>query len=286
MKRRRYKKSAKLSTRYLLFLICIVCLISIFVSLNLNLKGGPLKTAAEYVFVPMQKGINQIGSFLTDKADNLKTMRAVMDQNEELQAKVDELTTENSTLKLEQYELDNLRDLYKLDKKYPGYPKVAARVIGKDTGNWFDTFLIDKGKEDGIEVDMNVIAGSGLVGIVTDVGKHSATVTSIIDDTANLSCMLLSTSDNFIVSGDLQSMNEDQTIKFSMLKDDNDMAAVGDQVVTSQISDKYLQGILVGYITNINNDSNNLTKSGTITPVVDFEHLEEVLVITEKKEYD
>lgn len=56
------------------------------------------------------------------------------------------------------------------------------------------------------------------------------------------------------------------------------------RVVTSYISDKYQQGILIGYISSIEVDSNNLTKSGKLTPAVDFEHIEEVLVILNKKQ--
>ena len=55
-------------------------------------------------------------------------------------------------------------------------------------------------------------------------------------------------------------------------------------MVTSHISDKYLQGILIGYINTLEVDSNNLTKSGTLTPAVDFEHISEVLVVLDKKE--
>ena len=58
---------------------------------------------------------------------------------------------------------------------------------------------------------------------------------------------------------------------------------VGEQIVTSHISDKYLQGILIGYVSEINVDANNLTRSGYITPVVDFKNLQEVLVITTTK---
>ena len=52
--------------------------------------------------------------------------------------------------------------------EYSDYPKVAARIISKDPGNWYDTFMINKGSKDGIRVDNNVIAGKGLVGIVTE----------------------------------------------------------------------------------------------------------------------
>jgi rod shape-determining protein MreC len=257
-----------------------------FLSLTFNLNGGPLKNVADCVFGPMQRGLNQIGHVLTNRKDELKNLSKIVAENERLNKQIDELTTENSTLKLKQYELENLQKLYELDQKYPSYKKTGARVIAKDAGNWFDSFVIDKGSKDGIEVDMNVIAGSGLVGRVTAVGLHSATVTSIINDTCNFSGMMISTSDYCIIRGNLMTMNQDQVIPFDTLKDPKDKVTEGEQVVTSNISDKYLEGILVGYVTSIKTDSNNLTKSGTITPVVDFEHLEEVLVIMEKKEYN
>lgn len=277
------KSKFKFPSKYVLMILTALCGILIYVSFTMNLSGGPLNTAAGYVFIPMQRGINYVGSWISDKADNLKNMADVMEENQKLKAQVDSLTSELNTIKLEQYELDNLRELLELDQKYPSYEKVAANVIGKDTGNWFSTFTIDKGTKDGIEVDMNVIAGSGLVGIVTDVGSNYAKVRSIIDDTSKVSGMVLTTSDRCIIHGDLQEMNENQNILLTDLKD-TDEVAVGDPVVTSYISDKYLQGILIGYINTLEVDSNNLTKSGTVTPAVDFEHIEEVLVILDKKE--
>ena len=95
-------------------------------SFTLNISGGPLNAAAGYVFVPMQEGINKVGTWISDKAANLKNLSDVMAENEDLQNQVDELTTELNTIKLEQYELDNLRELYNLDQKYPSYEKVAA----------------------------------------------------------------------------------------------------------------------------------------------------------------
>ena len=78
-------------------------------------------------------------------------------------------------------------------------------------------------------------------------------------------------------------MYENQII-FSQLLDSADVVSVGDKIVTSNISDKYLPGILIGYITEINIDANNLSKSGYLKPVVDFEHLSEVLVIMQQKQ--
>ena len=271
-------------TRYVLLILTILCVAVLFVSFTLNLSGGPLNTVAGYVFVPMQQGLNAVGGWFSEQADKLQSMQAVQRENEELRSQVDQLTSELNTLKLEQYELDNLRELLELDQKYPSYEKVGARVISKDSGNWFSTFLIDKGANDGIEKDMNVIAGSGLVGIVIDVGPNFAKVRSIIDDASNISGSTLTTRDYCIVNGNLQTMNENQVIEFGSLKNSQDAVEIGEQIVTSNVSDKYLQGILIGYIQSMQRDSNNLTCSGYITPAVDFEHLEEVLVILEKKQ--
>lgn len=278
------KSKFVLPPQYILMILTSVCIISILVSFTFNISGGPLHVAAGYLFTPMQDGINTVGTWITEASDKFKKLDDVMAENEALQQQVDELTVELNTVNLEQYELQNLRELLELDKKYPSYEKVAANVIGKDSGNWFSSFTINKGTNAGIEVDMNVIAGSGLVGIVTEVGANYAIVTSIITDTAKVSGMLTTTSDNLIVNGSLQSMNENMVIEFSNLNDKDDEVQSGDPVVTSYISDKYLQGILIGYVSDIKRDSNNLTKSGTITPAVDFEHIEEVLVILDKKQ--
>lgn len=278
------KSKFVLPPKYILALLTGVCVISILVSFTFNISGGPLHAAAGYLFTPMQDGINTVGMWITETTDNFKKLDEVMAENEALQQQVDELTVELNAMNLEQYELENLRELLELDQKYPSYEKVAANVIGKGSSNWFSTFTINKGTDDGLDVDMNVIAGSGLVGIITEVGPNYATITSIITDTVKVSGMVTTTSDNLIVNGSLQNMSENMVIEFSNLNDKDDEVQIGDPVVTSYISDKYQQGILIGYISSIEVDSNNLTKSGTITPAVDFEHVEEVLVILDKKQ--
>ena len=155
-------------------------------------------------------------------------------------------------------------------------------MISKDPGNWYDTFVINKGSADGIEKDMNVIANGGLVGLVVEVETNCATVRSIIDDSSSVSAMTASTSDTCIVSGDLRLMDEGK-LAFSQMSTEN-AVAVGEQIVTSNISDKYLRGILIGYVSEVTEDSNHLTNTGYITPAVDFKHIQEVLVIKELKQ--
>ena len=212
----------------------------------------------------------------------LKSIRKLRNDNAKLKKKNADLVAENSLLSQNKYELTRLRNLYSLDKDYSDYKKIGAQVIGKDTGNWFNIFTINRGSNDGIKKDMNVISDGGLVGIVFDVGKNYAKVRSIIDDESSVSVSFAATSDTGIVSGDLKLM-EDGVMNITGI---NSSAKVseGDMVATSQISDKFVPGILVGYLNSVKKDSNKLTKSGTIIPVVDFQHINEVLVIQTTKE--
>ena len=185
-------------------------------------SGGPLRFVANYTIIPMQKGISYAGRYLSDLSDNLDTLEEVRAENEELQSKVDQLSIDNTRLRQEQYELERLRELYQLDENYADYKKTAAHVIANNGSNWFNDFTIDKGSNDGIKVDCNVLAGSGLAGIVTEVGPDYARVRSIIDDSSNISAMILSTSDICMVRGDLQ-LAADGRIRFENLpNNDND----------------------------------------------------------------
>lgn len=260
-----------------------ICIVFIGLSLISDKAVGPLKWLADYTVIPMQKGINKAGMFLSDVTENFETLEEVKKENKKLQEQVDSLTMSNNRLQQDKYELDRLRELYKLDENYTDYEKVGAHVIGNNGSNWFSTFTIDKGSEDGIKKDMNVMAGKGLVGIVTKVNPHSAEVRSIIDDQSNVSGMVLSTSDTCIVRGDLKLM-ADGKLRFEQLENNENEIKEGEQIVTSHISSKYVQGLLIGYVSEITVDENNLTRSGYITPVVDFKKLQEVLVITSTKE--
>ncbi len=276
------KNQTSHTNRYILIGLSVFCALMMVLSSFSDIAAGPFKVLANVTVIPLQQGINHIGGWLGDMKDNFSTLQQLQDENKKLQEQVDALTTENNYLQEESYEYERLQELYQLDQNYAEYEKTAAHVIGKDSGNWFNTFTIDKGTMDGIAVDMNVLAGSGLVGIVTEVGPTWAKVRSIIDDSTNISGMVLSTSDTCIVSGNLSLMSSGQ-IAFDQMENNDNVVAVGDQIVTSYISDKYLQGILIGSISEINVDSNNLTRSGYIIPAVDFRNIQEVLVITTTK---
>lgn len=281
VKRKRGKIS--IPSKYLLLILTCICVALMAVTFFTDYSASPLNKLVGYVVVPFQNGVSRIGTWISVRMDELGELRVVLEENQELKKQIDELTVQNTQLQQDKYELNNLRELYKLDAQYSGYEKVGARIIARDSGNWFHAFTIDKGTNDGLSIDMNVIAGGGLVGRIVDIGPNWAKVNAIINDDSNVSGMVLASSDILMVSGSLRLM-EEGVIGFGQLIDSRQKVDVGDKVVTSNISDKYLPNILIGYISEINQDSNNITKSGKITPAVDFEHLEEVLVILETKQ--
>ena len=273
----------KNNTKYFLFGLSLLCVCMIGITTIRGSILNPLRTAVGYVLVPIQSGVNRVGGGLYNELSSVGKLKTALAENETLKTRVNELTEENTRLRSEQFELERLRSLYELDQEYMQYRKIGARIIAKDSSSWFSVFRIDKGADDGIKQDMNVIAGGGLVGIVTDVGANYATVRSIIDDSSRVSAMAQQSGDSCIVAGDLKLFKEGR-LKLSYMEKDDDIKD-GDMIVTSNISGKFLPGILVGYATDITVDYNdNLTKSGYLIPAARFDRLQEVLVITDLKD--
>ena len=273
------------NTRYFLFGLSAVCICMIGITTLNSPLVNPIRNAVGYVLVPIQAGINTVGSRMYQGMADVGKLKMALEENERLKAQVDGLMEENTRLRAEQFELERLRSLYELDQEYMQYEKIGARIIAKDSGAWFSVFRIDKGADDGIRENMNVIAGGGLVGIVTDVGANYATVRAIIDDSSQVSAMAQQSGDTCIVSGDLQLFREGRLALSYMEKDDD--IKDGDMIVTSNISEKFLPGILIGYATDIEIDYNdNLSKSGYVSPDARFDRLQEVLIITKLKDVE
>ena len=268
--------------KFVLIVLSIISIILIGITSFNDSIISPLRQAVGIVLLPVQSGVNTAGRAVYDNIEEQRKIHSAITENIELNKKIDELTQENTKLMADNGELARLRELYKLDESYSDYPKVGARVVAKDSTKWFSTFTIDKGSDDGIAVDMNVIGYGGLIGIVTDVGKNYATVRAVIDDISRVSAMSLRTGALCRVDGNLEQYNEGRLI-LRDVKSDADVNE-GDMIVTSNVSTKYLPNILIGYARDLKDDSSRLTKSGYIIPVVNFDTMSSVLVITKLKE--
>ena len=283
MKRRRNRnrKRIEISPRYFLLGLTGLCVILMLMSLFAGGIFAPVRDFTNMFVQPMQKGVNTIGRWVQSKTDAFQNYDALLKENENLKLQLEDSQKRIAEYQQDSYELERLQALYELDAQYSDYKKTAARVISKDTGGWFDVFYVDKGTDDGIKEGCNVMYGNGLCGIVTEAGKDYAKIRSIIDDTSNVNGMILPSEAICNVEGSVNNYNDGYLVAENIDKDAD--VSVGDQVVTSYVSSKYLSGLNIGYVTRIDEDSNNLTKTAYITPACDFSRIHEVLVILETK---
>lgn len=267
----------------ILVLLTLICAGTIWLSSMNQSVSAPLRTVAGIFVVPLQRGMNQIGTWFAEKNQERISLDDVLSQKEQLQEQVAKLQAEQAQHANDNDEISRLRQLLNLKETYNTYPTVGATVIMKNSGNnWYRKFMIDKGTNDGLDVDMNVIATAGLVGIITDIGPNYAIVTSIIDEESKVSGMLRKTLDTCIVAGDMSAI-QDGRLRLEYMSN-NFNSDVDNTVVTSNVSEKFLPGIVIGKAVDVTLEDNKVTKTGYLVPAVDFEHLKDVLVITTKKQ--
>ena len=231
MKKRR--KNKWIHPKILYICLSVLCVLLVLLSFKFTDRFAGVKAFVGNVVTPMQKGINSVGKYLSDKADLLTSKETLLAENKELQEKLNDLSYNN---------------------------KILARE----------------------NADMNVIAGNGLVGIVSEVGESYAKVRAIIDDKSNVSAMFQDTGETCIVKGNMESIYKGY-IDIEMISNTAKIKD-GDEVVTSHVSDKFLQGLSVGYVKDIVSDPSSQTKTAHLIPSVNFDQLENVLVITQLKD--
>ena len=122
-------------SKYIFVTLCIGCCALVVLSLASDMSVGPLKYVSGYVITPIQKGMNEVGNWISDNVDYAARCQ-------ELQEKVDQLTAENTELLADREEKERLEKQLELSAQYD-YDKVGARVIARDSDNWFNVFTID-----------------------------------------------------------------------------------------------------------------------------------------------
>lgn len=272
-----------LNVKVALVIVVVLSVVSLLLQYFHREDSISFVSVAGAVVIPFQEGVNEIGKFLFDRESERKAIS-------EAKAKIDELTEENKALKREIDELGVIRQenaeyrkLLNARERLAAYDVRSASVIGNDGVNVFRRFTVNLGSVDGIEKDMNVInSDGGLVGLVSFVGLNYSIVTSIIESGVSISAMTKNGNGNCILTGTETSADH------SLLKLENALASVDftndGTLVTSNISDRYLPNILVGYVTEVNLNRDGLTQSGFVRTAVDFTSLREVLIIRGKKE--
>ena len=267
--------------KYIYLFLTIICLILLILSVIFESRFSVLKSVTSALVTPMQTGVNTVGYSIHNTVTETKEKKELIEENKELTQKIEEYSSKIKEYEQEKYELERLQGLLDLKAQYVDYNTVGARVIATDSTNWFYTFIIDKGTEAGVKVGCNILADGGLAGIVVEAGNGYSKVRSIIDDNSNVSAGIRGSDRLCTVSGDI-STRRDGYIHVDYINK-ADVIDDGAEIVTSHVSNKFLPGLLIGYVSEVVMDSNNLTQSAKCIPVVDFTNLQEVLVILDVK---
>jgi rod shape-determining protein MreC len=234
----------------------------------------------------IESGFSGVTNFLGDQFDdiinfkkNARKIKKVEKENENLRKEIVDLRSD-----LESSE--SLSDLKKalnfIDEDY-GANQISASVVGKNDGNWYTTFVISAGSNDGVKKDSIVANGKGLVGIVYEVSSNYSKAISLLDNKSSVSFQLLK-DDKFkgVITQDVTIDN------LSNSKDNGDLKGYmfdvsynvvpGDVLTTSGLG-IYPEGIPIGEVKKVIDDKDNALKYVIIKPYVDLKNLNDVLVI-------
>lgn len=240
-----------------------------FVESSLGLLIAPIQTFNTGMF-----------SWFSDKKKYFSSIKQISSENDKLKKELLETRAELNRLNLIEDENSQLKALLDIKNQYKNYSAVGARIIGKDPGNWFSTFTIDKGTDSGLDRNMVVMTQDGLVGKITESGYNYSKVKSIINDSDAVSSQTLRGDNIGYVTGDL---NEDGMCKMQYSEDVSDIL-IGDTIVTSHLSNIFPEGITIGNVQKLTVDKKTGMHYAIIKPAVDFKHLDYVLVINKNFE--
>lgn len=266
--------------------ILIVVLISLFCIIFFSARGrfrAPiLNQAVSVVVTPFQSAISWVGSQLNYVTSNIWEIATVHQQNKMLRNEVEQLRIQN--LHASEYDAENqrLRALLGYKQSATQFNLVAARVIGRESATWSSVIEINRGTRDGVDVDMAVVTEKGLVGHVIEAGPTSSKVELILDPRSSVGTLVQRADSRVagIVEGDMDNPTMPRMVNIPKTADVDE----GDVIVTSGFGGVYPKGLMVGTVSEMRNDEGGLLKIAILEPAVDFQRLEDVMVITASRE--
>lgn len=259
------------------FIIALIVLIVLSVMILVLSSRQPYPThgrglIAIAVVAPFQKTIGGTIRFFNGIWDHYFFLISVVDENQRLRQKVQQtMALEHRYQEVVQANtrLQELLDLSQEIEK----PSIAARVVGKDPSPWFQTVLIDKGLKDAIQVGFPVINPQGIVGLVIEAAGHYAKVMLITDPNSAVDAIVQKNRARGIIKGGTVGYC---VFNYVLRKHDID---IGDTVVSSGMDGVFPKGLAIGKVTKVEKQEAGIFQDVTVTPYVDFERLEEVLIV-------
>ncbi len=256
----------------------IILIVLVFIS-NMNVDSlSHIENVVSSIVMPIQNGLTYLKNKITGNKEFFADISKLQEENEELKKKNTELETTLREYEIVKSENATLKEYLDLTEQYGDYTTKAAYIINKDISNYSNVFVINVGKKDGIEINMTVISEKGLVGHVISVTDNTAKVQTIIDTASTVSATLSTTRDNLVCKGTLE---QTRMLKATYIPTNANLIQ-GDVIETSGMGGIYPKGIKIGTIQSIENTDNIVNRTAIVSPAVDFDKVETVLVITQQ----
>ena len=259
--------------------LSVTFLILIAYTASKDVKG--LDGSAGGTLSPLQKITYNLNRGVKDFVDFFLNFSDVRDENEDLAEENNELKDKLSEYSDLESENERLRALLDFERKRSEYNYISTNVIGTTDSN-SDGFILDKGKDDGIEKGMVVISGDGLVGKISSVASNWCILECIINPNIAVSVMPESTRENTgILQGYSDSKTNESLTQILYLPMDSTIKK-GDVILTSGLGLVYPKEIRIGEVVSVEEDKVQFMKSAIVKPYVDFNKLEELLIVVPK----
>ncbi|MFC1815989.1 rod shape-determining protein MreC [Thermodesulfobacteriota bacterium] len=234
---------------------------------------APGRFAISFV-APFQDAVTRSARFFKNIWSHYFFLVSVTSENENLKISLSQAIEKNNQLNEIERSNIRLRNLLNFRKSLSDR-FLAAEIIGKDPSLWFKAVIVDKGKADGLKKGLPVVVSEGIVGQITDVSYHQSKVLLIIDQNSAVDALVQRTRARGIIEG----KSTDQCfLKYVLRKHD---IQVGDPVVSSGLDGVFPKGLRIGHVSGVIKRNSGIFQEVMVTPYVDFEKLEEVLVILE-----
>ena len=258
----------------------VVILLAMMVLTAYNQSTGSLVSPEGFlakIITPVQGFVSQSSHNISSYLYRVKLRSNIEYEYNQLKAQNDELTLRSILYEELEQENAQLRALLGEYETRSTMNPMLARVIASETGNYFSTFTINKGKKDGVDTQMAVITSEGLVGYTYEVFDTTSKVITIIDDQASLAALIESSRDQGAVKGTLGSTGEPLCRMYYLSADS--VPRPGDRVITSGVGVSFPKGLLIGYVRESTRAIEDNKHYIVVEPAADFEHIENVLVL-------
>ncbi|MEK7825160.1 MAG: rod shape-determining protein MreC, partial [Nitrospirota bacterium] len=225
------------------------------------------------ITVQIQKGITYVSGGVVGTIERIKNISKIELENKRLQQEVDRLMGENRRIQEARQLNKQLREMLGFKRGLP-YKTLAARITGRDPSNWYKTVMIDRGESDGVKKDMGVIVPSGVVGRVIKSGPGFSQVLLITDIESATAVLIERTRNEGILEG--RGFGTGRVKYIPLLSG----TRAGDLVLTSGLAGGLPRDLMVGKVNKVVERPSELFQDVEVVPAVDFNRIEEVLVIT------